>query len=108
MNEQKLKEKRLRRFATLITNKQVLPKITLEEYGAASFFSVSPKEVQELILDYLRSHRPPYTVDVKNGILYLNGENLGRIAALPPKIAVSEKAAGFEEKILARQELETF
>lgn len=33
---------------------------------------------------------------------------LTRIAALPPKIAVSETAAGFEEKILTRQEFETF
>lgn len=107
MNEAQ-KEKRLRRFATLITNKQVLPKITLEEYGAASFFSVSPKEVRGLVLAYLRSHRPPYTADVKGGILFLNEENLGRIAALPPRIAVTETAAGFEEKILARQEYETF
>ena len=103
MNEAQ-KEKRLRRFATIITNKQVLPKITLEEYGAASFFSVSPKKVRDQVLAYIRVHRPPYTVDVKSGILFLDGENLGRIAALPQKIAVSEKAAGFEEKILARQE----
>ena len=103
MNEAQ-KEKRLRHFASLITNKQVLPKITLEEYGAASFFSVSPKEVRGQVLAYIRTHRPPYTVDVKSGILFLNGENLGRVAALPPKIAVSKTAAGFEEKILARQE----
>lgn len=103
MNEEQ-KEKRLRRFATLITNHHVLPKITLEEYGAASFFSVSPKEVRELVLAYLRSHRPPYTVDVKNGILFLNGDTLGRIAARPPKVAVTSAAAGFEGKILAMQE----
>lgn len=103
MNEAQ-KAKRLRRFATLITNKQVLPKITLEEYGVASFFSVSPREVQEIVLAYLRAHRPPYTADVKSGILFLNGENLGRIAALPPKIAISDTAAGLEEKILTRQE----
>ena len=60
-----------------------------------------------LILNYCKANdRCPTTNDygLNNGVLVINGKNIGRVDRLPSKVPFNEQAHYIEGCILARQE----
>lgn len=102
---------RAKNRATSLTNKFILPKMSLSDYGPTAFFSINPVRIRDMVMEYLLNGHHPHKIDVINGVLYIDEDCLGRIAMVPNPNEKSgwscdnEAMADFyEEKILARQE----
>lgn len=96
-------EMELKKYASELTNKEILSKITVAEYGDL-FFTVDPVEVRDMVNEYVSKNHAPYKASIESEVLYMNGTALGRIMAMP-KASVSEDSYYWEGAILARQGL---
>ena len=82
-------------------NKEVFPEV---QHPMAQFMDMI--EVIGMVTNWRRANGYPKTMHatVEDGFLWINENQVGRIAPKAPKLPYSETAAYWEGRILARQE----
>ena len=92
--------------ATELCNRDILPKISTKEYGDNALL-VSALDVLKMVKEYMfKNPSDDYKADVRNGLLYINGDFVERIVPAPKNFsAYSEEADYYENRILARSGL---
>lgn len=93
-------------IATTICNKDILPKLSTKTYGNNALL-VNALDVLKMVRKFVADNPcEDYKADVKNGLLYINGQFVERIVPMPNDASIyDEKTAYYEGRILAQSGL---